>query len=172
MSYLTSKQARFVEEYLVDLNATQAAARAGYSDPNYGRQLITKSNVQEAIQAAKVARCERTRITADMVVRELAAIAFCRLTDLCSWDTDGVTLLTSEDLSDRAKAGAFKVKVGKDGEVEVALGKKVEALKLLAQHTGVVGADVQVNVNNSIEEALALLEERRAKREAKGPLAH
>ena len=133
---------------------------------------LTKPNIAKAIQAAKYARAQRTRVTADMVVRELAAIAFARLTDLCSWDSEGITLLTSVDLSDRGKAGVAKVKFGKDGEVEVSLGKKVEALKLLAQHTGVVGADINVNVNNSIEEALALLEERRAKREAKGPLAH
>ena len=44
---LTEKQKRFCEEYLVDLNATQAAARAGYKDPNIVRQLITKNNVSQ-----------------------------------------------------------------------------------------------------------------------------
>lgn len=52
MARLTDKQKRFVAEYLVDLNATQAAKRAGYKDPNIGRQLITKNNVSAAIQKA------------------------------------------------------------------------------------------------------------------------
>ena len=53
MSKLAPKQARFVEEYLIDLNATQAAIRAGYKNGEIGRQIITKNNVLEAIQAAE-----------------------------------------------------------------------------------------------------------------------
>ena len=49
MSKLAPKQARFVEEYLIDLNATQAAIRAGYKNGEIGRQIITKNNVLEAI---------------------------------------------------------------------------------------------------------------------------
>lgn len=72
---LTPKQARFVDEYLVDLNATRAAARAGYSDPNIGRQLITKNNVQEAISAKMAEREKRTEITQDRVLLEAARLA-------------------------------------------------------------------------------------------------
>ena len=67
---LTAKQERFVTEYLSDLNATAAAGRAGYKDPNIGRQLITKNNVRAAIDEGKRARAERTEITADLVVQE------------------------------------------------------------------------------------------------------
>ncbi len=67
MSTLKGKQARFVEEYLKDLNATQAAARAGYKDPNIGRQLITKNNVADAIAQAKGDRSERCGVQADDV---------------------------------------------------------------------------------------------------------
>lgn len=72
---LTPKQKRFVSEYLVDLNATAAAKRAGYKDPNIGRQLITKNNVSDAIQKAISDRQERTEVTQDYVIGKLKAIA-------------------------------------------------------------------------------------------------
>lgn len=72
---LTPKQKRFVAEYLVDLNATAAAKRAGYKDPNIGRQLITKNNVSDAIQKAIADRQERTEITQDYVIKKLREIA-------------------------------------------------------------------------------------------------
>lgn len=72
---LTLKQKQFVQEYLIDLNATAAAGRAGYKDPNIGRQLITKNNVSEAIQKAMADRRERTEVTQDYVIRKLKEIA-------------------------------------------------------------------------------------------------
>lgn len=68
---LTPKQQRFVEEYLVDLNATQAAIRAGFKHSDIGRQLITKNHVQKAIEAAKAKRSERTEITQEYVLDRL-----------------------------------------------------------------------------------------------------
>lgn len=72
---LTEKQKRFVAEYLVDLNATAAAGRAGYKDPNIGRQLITKNNVSEAIQRAIADRNARTEVNQDYVIEKLREIA-------------------------------------------------------------------------------------------------
>ena len=75
---LTAKQAAFVQEYLVDLNATQAAVRAGYSRRRAGEigyQLLQKTTVQEAIKAAMVERGDRTHITQDFVLSELYKIA-------------------------------------------------------------------------------------------------
>lgn len=71
---LTAKQARFVEEYLIDLNATQAAIRSGYSARTaewIGPQLLGKSHVATAIQAAKEKRSEKTGFTAEQVLLEL-----------------------------------------------------------------------------------------------------
>lgn len=68
---LTAKQQRFVDEYLVDLNATQAAMRAGYSEKTaeqQGYQLLQKTSVAAEIQAAKDRRSERTGITSDYVL--------------------------------------------------------------------------------------------------------
>ena len=70
----TPKQARFVEEYLVDLNATQAAIRAGYSAKNadkIGPELLGKTRVAEAIQEAQAKRSERVSVSQDDVVRGL-----------------------------------------------------------------------------------------------------
>ena len=77
-SPLTDKQQRFVEEYMVDLNATQAAIRAGYS-PNtaaeQGYEHLRKPQIQLAIEKARREQQERTGITADRVLREIAAVA-------------------------------------------------------------------------------------------------
>ena len=70
---LTPKQRRFVEEYLIDLNATQAAARAGYS-PKTARQIasenLAKPDIQEAIAKEKIERSEATKIDAEWVLRQ------------------------------------------------------------------------------------------------------
>ncbi len=74
MTELTPKQERFVDEYLVDLNATQAAIRAGYSKKTaeqQGYQLLQKTSVLAAIQEAKSKRSERTEITQDWVLQTL-----------------------------------------------------------------------------------------------------
>lgn len=82
---LTAKQQRFVAEYLIDLNATQAAIRAGYSEKTAAEQasrLLTNVKVGEAIQAAMKARSERTEINADWVLKRLARDATADLADL------------------------------------------------------------------------------------------
>lgn len=73
---LTAKEAAFVEEYLVDLNATQAATRAGYSEKTarqIGYENLTKPHIRAAIEAAKRDRLERTHIDADLVLHGLVA---------------------------------------------------------------------------------------------------
>lgn len=72
---LTQKQTIFVQEYLVDLNATAAAKRAGYKDPNIGRQLITKNNISAAIRKAMQAREQRAEVNQDYVIGKLKEIA-------------------------------------------------------------------------------------------------
>lgn len=77
MGKLTPKQARFVEEYLVDLNATAAAIRAGYSRnraSEIGWQLLQKTTILRAVQAAQAERSARTQITQDYVISNLREI--------------------------------------------------------------------------------------------------
>ncbi|MFH0046219.1 terminase small subunit [Pseudomonas aeruginosa] len=74
---LTKKQRLFVDEYLIDLNATQAAIRAGYSTrraTEIGYQLLQRSEVAQAIQAAMAERSKRTEVEADYVIRRLREI--------------------------------------------------------------------------------------------------
>ena len=76
---MTPKQERFVEEYLVDLNATQAAIRAGYSKStsySIGQRLLKNVDIQKAITAAREKQQRRVEITADRVLEEYAKIAF------------------------------------------------------------------------------------------------
>ncbi len=68
---LNEKQKQFVREYLIDLNATQAAIRAGHSEKTarlQGQRLLTNVDIAKAIDAAKNERAERTEITADYVL--------------------------------------------------------------------------------------------------------
>lgn len=74
---LNPKQSRFVQEYLVDLNATQAAIRAGYSDKTakaIGHENLTKPNIAAAVAAAQEAVAERLEITQDWVLRTLKTV--------------------------------------------------------------------------------------------------
>src|SRR5438105_8689072 len=96
---LTAKQRRFVEEYLIDLNATKAAERAGYSAKTaneQGAQLLGNAKIQAAIGAAEEERSERTAVTQDRVLREVAAMAFINLAALFK----GGTLLPIHALPD------------------------------------------------------------------------
>ncbi len=74
---MTPKQQRFVDEYLIDLNATQAAIRAGYSEKTarfIGAENLTKPNISAAIAAAVAKRSERTEVTADYVLASIMEI--------------------------------------------------------------------------------------------------
>ena len=82
---MNDKQRRFVAEYLIDLNATQAAIRAGYSAKtasSQGERLLRNVEVQRAVAEAKAARSEKTGIDAAWVLSRLAAEAFADLADL------------------------------------------------------------------------------------------
>lgn len=88
---LRGKQQRFVDEYLVDRNATQAAIRAGYSAKtaySIGEENLRKPEVKKAIEIGEVEIAERTKITQDMVMKELAKIGFSNMLDYITI-TDG-----------------------------------------------------------------------------------
>ena len=101
MPKLTDKQKRFCEEYLIDLNATKAAIRAGYKEKTayaQGQRLLKKVEAQEYLQELMDERSKRTEITADRVLQELAAIAFSDRTELAQVGESG----------DRAAEGRYK----------------------------------------------------------------
>ena len=90
MANLTPKQQRFVEEYLIDLNATQAAIRSGYSEKtakSIGQENLTKPDIQKAIEEAQNKRQEQTQIDAAYVLKRLVEIDQMDVLDIM--DDDG-----------------------------------------------------------------------------------
>ena len=148
MARLTELQKRFVAEYLVDLNATQAAKRAGYKDPNIGRQLITNHNVSEAIQKAIAKREQRTQITQDMVLRELAAIGFSKATDYVTIESGCAVINDTSGLTDAQRGAIASIERTKYG-IKIRLHDKVRALEKLGEHLGLF--DSRVGQNQNIE---------------------
>ncbi len=118
---LTERQKRFVEEYLVDLNATQAAIRAGYSPRtaySTGQRLLKNVEVQAAIQEAMEERSRRTEVTQDMVVDELRAVAFAQAADYSDSALKVSNKLKALELLGR-HLGMFTDKVEHSGEAAV-----------------------------------------------------
>lgn len=136
---MTKKQKRFVEEYLIDLNATQAAIRAGYSPDTakaIGSENLTKPDIRAQIDRAMAERSKRTGVNAERVIRELAKIAFVNATEVI----DPTTATVKEDAlpEDTAAIQSVKVKTfGEDGlEREIKMADKLKALELLGKHLG------------------------------------
>lgn len=145
---MTKKQKRFVEEYLIDLNATQAAIRAGYSPDSakeIGSENLTKPNIANAINQALAERSRRIGVNADRVVRELAKIAFVNAGEVIDLDTALLKDKISED--DMAAIQSVKVKTfGEDGlEREIKLADKLKALELLGKHLGMFKDKVELD---------------------------
>lgn len=155
---VSQRQRRFIEEYLVDLNATQAAVRAGYapkSAEKHAYQLLKRPEVAAAVQEAIERRSARTQITQDMVIRELAAIAFAMVTDHTSVAEDGVVrVLPTEGLTEEQRRAIAGIKVSRYG-VQVSNYDKVKALELLGKHLGMFGGrEESVAEDNDLMERL------------------
>ena len=142
-SKLTAKQAVFVEEYLVDFNATQAAIRAGYSE-NTARQIasenLSKPDIQEAIANAMAARSERTEITQDRVLRELGLIGFADMGDYVTISDSGDVMLDLTGLPEGATKVIHDVTQDeyKEGKGDAARDVKRTKLKLYDKRAALV----------------------------------
>lgn len=155
VSLMTKKQERFIEEYLIDLNATQAAIRAGYSPDTaeqIGYQLLQKTSVSNAIAKAMAERSRRTGVSADRVILELARIGFAKITDVIDPKTATIKEDALED--DLACIQSVKIKPNEWGtEREVRLCDKKAALELLGKHLGIfkdkleLDGDMELNIN-------------------------
>lgn len=151
MAKLTEKQRRFVEEYLIDLNATQAAIRAGYSVESardIGCENLTKPNIQKVIAERMAERSKRTGVNQDRVVLELAKMAFVKMTDVVDSkgaikeDASGDDLSCIESIKYKKTDNEF----GGSVEREVKIGSKLKALELLGKHLGMWSDKTDVNV--------------------------
>lgn len=153
MAKLTAKQQRFVEEYLIDLNATQAAIRAGYSTKSardIGCENLAKPNIRACIDKAMAERSKRTGINADRVLQELARIGFVNPKDIINFNKASVHEDASTD--DLAAIQSVKVKSmqsenGDMVEREVRLNDKLKALELMGKHLGMFKENVNLNAN-------------------------
>lgn len=144
---LTPKQEKFVEEYLVDLNATQAALRAGYSENtaySIGFENLKKPEIQAAIQSARNKLSKRTGITVEMVVAELARIGFSNIGHYLSFNESGVNMHSSDMMNEDALRCISEVSqtvTAEGGTVKFKLHDKQAALDKLMRHLG--GYDYQ-----------------------------
>ncbi|MFQ9546229.1 MAG: terminase small subunit [Clostridium sp.] len=177
---LTEKQKIFVNEYLVDLNATRAY-KVAY--PNVkkddtaavnGNRLLRNAKVKEYLNERMKEREKRTEITQDKVLEELAAIAFsngskyAKVIEEIVYDENGevlldhngnivkqkvVELVLTDELSETDKKAIASIKRGKNG-IEISTCDKVRALELLGKHLGMFKEKVEVsgNINNPYEE--------------------
>lgn len=189
---LTDKQRKFCDEYLIDLNATQAAIRAGYTE-NYANtnasKLLQNTTISQYIGERQKELSRKTEITQERVIRELALIAFSNnadyahvvekkmqveaggaLVDLLDKDGKPVMYRTvepvlTEELTEEQKRALAVIKKGRDG-LEVKSCDKVKALELLGKHLGIFTDKIEANVNDTTRSELQeLLAQRKARGE-------
>ena len=152
---LTKKQKLFIEEYLIDLNATQAAIRAGYS-PDSARQSgsdnMNNPYIRAHIDKAMAERSKRTGINADRILIELAKIALLNPANVVNLDEATVRDdALPEDLAAVAsiKVKRFPTKDGEGIEREIKFYDKSKALELAGKHLGMFRDKVDLTVEHS-----------------------
>lgn len=150
MARFTDKQKMFIDEYLIDLNATQSAIRAGYS-PKTAHQIahdmMGKPHIAEEIARRKAERSRRLGINQERVVEELAKIAFSRLTDIVDPSTGEIREdATEDDLAclESVKIKTIPTKSGQGVEREIKMTQKIKAIELLGKHLGMFSDKLKI----------------------------
>lgn len=154
MPKLTPKQARFVQEYLCDLNATRSAIRSGYSSrraSEIGHQLLQRTTVATAIQRAMQKREKRTEITQDRVLAQIAKIAFADLKDFVEWDGDRINIKPSDDV-DGTLLSEISENVSDLGgrTIKIRRHDAMKALELLGRHLGMFNDKLRVDMQAQV----------------------
>ena len=153
MANLTPKQQRFVEEYLIDLNATQSAIRAGYSVKTaavIGAENLIKPYIQKAIQEAQNKLTERTEITQDYVLTNIKKVIERCMQQEAVQARDGSPLLVEGPEGDLACLFEFK-ETGALKGLEL-LGKHLGMFKDKIEHTGPNGGPIDLNLKVVFED--------------------
>lgn len=141
----------FIDEYLIDLNATQAAIRAGYSPNNadkIGSELLGKTRVSDAIKTAMAERSKRTGINQDRILMELAKIALVNPENVVNFDEATIREdALPEDLAAVAsvKVKRFPTKDGEGIEREIKFYDKTKALDLAGRHLGMFKDKIELS---------------------------
>lgn len=155
---LSDKQQRFCEEYIIDLNATQAALRAGYCAKTVnpqGSQNLAKLSIQAEIQRLKDIRAKRLQISQDNVLKELSCLAFSNIKSFMDIEDDEVYFKDLSSIPDDITAAIESVKVMKktikgkkedDDDIELStiqfkLCSKLNALEQVGKHLGLYEKD-------------------------------
>lgn len=150
MTKLNPRQERFVDQYLIDLNGTQAAIRAGYSQRNADKiasQLLGNPRVSERIQQRMKKREQRTEITQDMVLQQLAKIAFADIKHTVEWDDGQIRIRPSAEVDGTIIAGISQTEIKGIISKEVKLNDRMKALDLIGRHLGMFKDNVSVNAD-------------------------
>lgn len=150
---LSAKQKLFVEEYLIDLNATEAALRAGYSEKSagaIGAENLKKPLIAAAIDEAIARRVEQVEITQDAVVQELALIAFSNVSNIASWGPKGVVVRESENLAPSVLSAVAQLSETSTG-VTLRMHDKLAALTSLGRHLGMFREKVDLEIRDGAE---------------------
>ncbi len=160
MKKLTDKQALFVKEYLIDLNATQAAIRAGYSKKTANREgsrLLSKVDIQKAIQNAQKARNEKLNIDAQCVLRRLIEIDRLDIADILDdagnllpiiqWSSEWRRSVSAVDLLQATSSDSVESVIRK-----IKMPDKLRNLELLGRHVGIQAfSDKKEHITNTPE---------------------
>lgn len=152
---LTAKQQRFVEEYLVDLNATQAAIRVGYSARTaneQGARLLANASIRAAVNEAKKAQAARVEVEADTVLRELLRIGTVDVSR--AFAADG-SLLPIHEMPEDVRRAVSAIEVTSLGAtVKVKFWSKVDALDKLGRHLKLFTDKVEHDVSENLAKLL------------------
>lgn len=159
MNYkLTPKQKLFADEYLIDLNATRAY-KAAYKSVKKdetartnGSRMLTNANVSKYIKERMNERSKRTEIMQDNVLKELATIAFAKVTDFVTIENGVVIVKDTKDIPKDLLPAIASIKEGKNG-IEVSFYNKDKSLELLGRHLGMFNDKIEVSgtINNPME---------------------
>ena len=173
---MTDAQKRFCDEYLIDLNATRAykvaypRCKKEETANAASSRMLRNVKVQEYISEKQQEIEKRTEVTQDMVIKELAAIAFSKASDYAKLkkmkrnvpvfdgedivdykeeEYTGIEFTPTDELTEEQKKALSGIKEGKFG-IQVDSCDKVKALELLGKHLGMFN-DINVNMKNAIQ---------------------
>lgn len=168
---LNERQKKFVDEYLIDLNATNAAIRAGYSEKtaySIGHENLNKPEIQAQIKERRKDLQERTEVTQDKVIAELSKIGFAKLTDFVEYKTvkrvidyedgepviDWAMMVDAIDSSKVDGSAIQEVSISKDGTFKFKLYSKLDALEKLGRHLGMFDGKQQDGTADAINDGI------------------
>lgn len=139
MNELTQKEKTFIDEYLIDFNATRAAIKAGYSKKTartIACQTLARLHIQAEINKGIDARSERVVIKQDRVIYELSKIAFSDIANYIDLDGGSITVRDMSDIDTSVLSEISEHITPKGTNFKIKLNDKLKALELLGRHLG------------------------------------